>query len=251
MKSDSNEDRYIYFKNGADRDFYINSMKNYVETKQEIDKILDKIITPILKNSKVTVLDACCGIGHVSHNLASMFPHVKFFGIDQTDYLINVAKDLCKEQKNISFKNVDLYDFSNDNLKSYDVSINWKTLSWLPSYRSCMKSLFNVTRKHIFLSSLFYDGEIDFEIKVREYKKEGGKDGFNEYRNIYSYPIFEKFLYDLGAKKVTSYDFEITKDLPRMNKDVMRTYTVKLENQKRLQVSGAIMMPWKIIQIDL
>lgn len=51
-------------------------------------------------------------------------------------------------------------------------------MNWLPYYAQLFKSLFAVTKKHIFLSGLFYDGDIDFEIKVREFKKESGKDGF-------------------------------------------------------------------------
>jgi hypothetical protein len=31
----------------------------------------------------------------------------------------------------------------------------------------------------------------------------------------------------------------------------MGTYTEKLENNKRIQISGAIVMSWKIIRIDL
>jgi len=50
---------------------------------------------------------------------------------------------------------------------------------------------------------------------------------------------------------VTSYDFEITKDLPKPDKNLMGTYTINLQNEKKLQVSGSIIMPWKIIQIDL
>jgi len=111
--------------------------------------------------------------------------------------------------------------------------------------------LFSLTKKHIFLSSLFYDGDIDFEIKVREFKKEAGKENFNSYYNVYSYPHFEKFVYSLGAKKIESFNFEIEKDIPKPSKDIMGTYTERLESGKRLQISGAVIMSWKIIHIEL
>ena len=114
-----------------------------------------------------------------------------------------------------------------------------------------MKALFKVTKKHIFLSALFYDGDIDFEIKVREFKKEAGKDGLNLYYNIYSYPQFEKFVKSLGAKNIESFDFEIEKDIPKSSLDVMGTYTEKLQDGKKLQISGAVIMSWKIIHIEL
>ena len=135
--------------------------------------------------------------------------------------------------------------------KFFDVSINWKTISWLPYYDELIKSLFQVTKNHIFLSSLFYDEDIDFEIKVREFKKQSGKKGYNLFYNVYSYPHFERFLYKMGAKKVKSYKFEMKNDLPKSTNDLMGTYTLKLENGKRLQISGTLVMPWKIIRIDL
>ena len=113
-----------------------------------------------------------------------------------------------------------------------------------------IKDLIAVTKDHIFLSSLFYDGDIDFEIKVREFQKETGKEHFNDYYNVYSFPRFQRFVYELGAKNIEAYDFEINTDLPKPI-DQMGSYTVKLEDGKRLQISGAVILTWKIIRIDL
>ena len=108
-----------------------------------------------------------------------------------------------------------------------------------------------MTKDHIFLSSLFYEGDIDFEIKVREFKKESGSDGFNGYYNVYSLPQFKKFVYSLGAKDIEVFDFDIDIDIAQPPIDQMGTYTVKLQNSKKLQISGAVVMNWKIIRIDL
>jgi hypothetical protein len=43
----------------------------------------------------------------------------------------------------------------------------------------------------------------------------------------------------------------MNKDIPKPPIDEMGTYTEKLENNKRIQISGAIVMSWKIIRIDL
>ena len=126
-----------------------------------------------------------------------------------------------------------------------------KNLIWLPYYEELIKTLFDATKHHIFLSSLFYDGDIDFEIKVTEYKKQIGKTKHPRYYNVYSLPKFKKFLYDLGAKKVVIHDFKITKNLPKPPVDYMGTYTETLQNGEKLQISGTIVMSWKIIRIDL
>lgn len=243
--------RYTYFKGDKDKEFEIATMKRYAEQKQEIDKLLEKLITPYIKNKGLKILDACCGIGHLSYFLSEISPKSTFFGIDQTAYLIEEARKLCRDKKNISFGVADVYDLSPKHSKAFDISINWKTLSWLPYYDQLVKVLMNVTKKHIFISSLFYDGDIDFEIKIREFKKEAGKDGFNVFYNIYSFPHFKEFVYGLGAKNIEAEDFKINIDIPRPPLDQRGTYTLRMENGERLQISGAVVMSWKIIRIDL
>jgi len=114
-----------------------------------------------------------------------------------------------------------------------------------------LKDLISMTKNHIFLSSLFYDGDIDFEIKVREYKKSEAEKKFNAYYNVYSLPQFKKFVYSLGVKDIKIYDFNIGIDLEKPLDDMMGTYTEKLESGKRIQISGAVVMSWKIIRIDI
>jgi hypothetical protein len=54
-----------------------------------------------------------------------------------------------------------------------------------------------------------------------------------------------------GAKDVAAFDFNISIDLPRpASLDRMGTYTLKLESGQRIQVSGALLMPWKIVRIE-
>ncbi len=225
-------------------------MKKYFYEKQELDKSLEQIISPTISNKQLNILDACCGIGHISSLLNSISQNSKILGIDQTQYLIDEAKKL-NNSPNISFECSDIYDSVKKFPKFFDVAVCWKTISWLPYYDEIIKNLFSMTKKEIFLSSLFYDGDIDFEIKVREYKKESGKDNFNHYYNVYSLPHFQEFVYDLGAKNVQVYDFDIDIDLENQDSDFIRTHTIKTENGKRLQVSGTILMNWKIIKITL
>jgi ubiquinone/menaquinone biosynthesis C-methylase UbiE len=242
--------KYNYFEGDADQKFIIESMKKYVKEKQEMDKFLETLISPILEKNNQKILDACCGIGHIDYFLSELNHSNEFLGVDQTKYLIDEAKKICNK-KNVRFEEGNIYDLPKKFEKFFDITINWKTISWIPYYDEFIKSLFKITKSHIFLSSLFYDGDIDFEIKVREYKKESGKDHFNLYYNVYSFPRFKEFLVSLGAKKIKSYDFEINKDLSKPPIDQMGTYTVKLENGKRMQISGAVVMMWKIIHVEL
>jgi len=49
--------------------------------------------------STIRVLDLCCGQGRHSINLARKYPSVEFHGIDQSLYLIELAKKLAKEER--------------------------------------------------------------------------------------------------------------------------------------------------------
>jgi ubiquinone/menaquinone biosynthesis C-methylase UbiE len=226
-------------------------MRKYLDDKQELDKFLEEIISPIITNKKLKIFDSCCGIGHISYLLSNISPESTFFGIDQSEYLIDVAKEISKNKKNLSFIVGDVSDFSNKLHKEFDISINWKTLSWLPYYDQMIKDLVSMTKNYIFISSLFYDGDIDFEIKVREFKKESGKERFNSFYNVYSLPRFKEFVFGLGIKNIEVYNFDINIDIPKPPIDQMGTYTIRLENSKKLQISGAVVMYWKVIRIDL
>lgn len=125
-----------------------------------------------------------------------------------------------------------------------------KTISWIPYYEDFIDSVIKMTKNKIFLSGLFYDGEIDFEIKVKELLNKKKKD-FHFYYNVYSYPNFVRFLKKKKIHRIKSYDFEIKKDLKQNDKNHMGTYTLKLENSRRIQISGTIVMNWKILEITL
>jgi len=244
-------DSFNFFKGENDKDFNISAMKKYVNEKQEMDKKLESLVAPIIRLGNFKILDACCGIGHLSYFLSDINLSNTFLGVDQTPYLIEEAQKLCSAKSNVSFEVNDMHHLSDRYQKFFDVSIIWKTISWLPYYEEIIQELFKVSKKHIFLSSLFYDGDIDFEIKVREYKKQSGKENFNSYYNVYSFPKFERFVQSLNCKKIHSWNFDISLDIPRGDPDFMGTYTLKLYDGERIQISGAIIMSWKIVHIEL
>ena len=147
--------KYQYFKGNKDKEFNISEMRKYVKTNQEIDKILERIISPVIKEKKLKILDACCGIGHITNLLSNISNKSDFVGIDQSEYLINDARKLFKDKKNILFEVADIYEIREKYEKKFDISISWKTVSWLPYYDQMLRDLIHITKNHIFLSSLF------------------------------------------------------------------------------------------------
>jgi len=227
--------------------FAVESYEKYY-TKTEQTKSLERLITPyLLPGSKV--LDACCGGGEATYFLSQLQPQATFLGIDCHEAALEQARRHVLSDR-AKFESADLNQLERIyGDKTFDLVVCMKTLSWLPSYEEAIKNIVRVARKHVFVSSLFYDGWIDFEIKVKEHIKPWAD--FSWY-NIYSFPKFVEFCEQNGAKRVIDHGFSIEIDLPKPeNPDLMGTYTVRQSNGDRLQVSGALMMPWKIVQIDI
>ena len=141
--------RYTYYNGDKDKERIISEFKKPLKQKYEMDKLFEKIITPYIKSKNYEILDTCCGIGQISHYLSQINNDLKIIGIDQTPFLIDEAKKLWNN-KNLRFEVGDVYDFAKKYEKKFDITINWKTLSWLPYYDEMMKSLIKLTEDHIF-----------------------------------------------------------------------------------------------------
>jgi ubiquinone/menaquinone biosynthesis C-methylase UbiE len=228
--------------------FALESYQNYYK-KTEQTKSLERLITPYLRPG-TNVLDACCGGGEATYFLSQLQPQATFLAIDNYQAVIEEAQRQCPSSDNVKFQIVDVNQLTSIyGEKAFDLVVCMKTISWLPSYEEAMKNILSVARKHVFLSSLFYDGWIDFEIKVKEHAKPWAD--FSWY-NIYSFPRFVEFCNQNRAKRVIDHGFIIGIDLPKPdNPDLMGTYTIRQLHGDRLQVSGALLMPWKIVQIDM
>jgi ubiquinone/menaquinone biosynthesis C-methylase UbiE len=240
------------FQHEREREHALQSMRAYLHNKPEQVKFFEEIIRLYLKDD-VSVLDACCGIGDLLFFLSQLNPNARFTGVDKAEFLIDEARSHFADNSNVTFEPGDIYALAEQFGKNaFDLSVCKQTLSWLPSYERPVEELMAVTRRAVFISSLFYDGRIDFETRVREHTTEAGRDGYNAFYNVYSFPVFREFCLERGAKDVVGFDFNIGIDLPRpANADRMGTYTVQLQSGERLQISGALLMPWKIVRIDL
>ncbi len=66
--------------------------------------------------------------------------------------------------------------------------------------------------------------------------------------NFWSKNKFAYMAQQLGVQSCKFNDFEIHIDLPKVDTD-FKTYTEKLEDGRRLQITGGILLNWKFIII--
>ncbi len=132
--------------------------------------------------------------------------------------------------------------------EKFDGIISFQTLSWLPEYQEPLRNLSLLNPKWIAISSLFYEGDIEYTIKLKDYYRASNDKEYEEaYYNIYSLIRVREYLKKLGYYKFEYMLFEIDIDLPKTESMDIGTYTIKTEDGRRLQISAALMMPWYFI----
>ncbi|MBQ1735665.1 MAG: class I SAM-dependent methyltransferase [Lachnospiraceae bacterium] len=205
----------------------------------------------LLKNTDLNgmILDLCCGGGAVDVYLAERHPEVRIKGVDIVDNSFELFDKYAPEniKKRVSLERADLYALSEESGR-YDGVIMVQTLSWLKNWKEAIERIIELKPNWFALSSLFYEGKIEFQVKIQDYERID-KDGKNDeaYYNIYSLPIIKEYLREKGYTVFVAEPFNIDIDIEKPDGWDMGTYTIKTEDGNRLQVSGAMLMPWYFV----
>jgi len=215
---------------------------------EQMDYLFDALAKQISEND--LVLDACCGYGRFVHFLIKRFPKISLHGVDYVEELIQLAKENFKNQSNVTFECKDIFTIANDYPKHFDYSICYKTIYVLPDYKEIIKVLFSVTKKKVYITCPFYDGNLEFLSKINLSPQESRAENF-AILNIYSYPQFEKFCLSSGAKSVKSWEMSISHPLNKSNPDTMHTYTEEIVDGKYIEINGIFLLNWKLVEINL
>ena len=201
------------------------------------------------------ICDLGCGKGASLYYMARRFSHCDFVGMDIDEQLIHDGRDFLSRASiaNCRLSVGDLHDAgSHYRSKEFDGVISLQTLSWLPSYDKALDAIVSLSPKWMALSSLFFDGPIEAKTVITEFDlaREGGAKRALFY-NTYSLPMVRQYLFDRGYKEFKHTRFEIPIDLPRTTDGRMQTYTEKTSDDRRLQISGPLLMNWYFIYAAL
>lgn len=198
------------------------------------------------------ILDLACGAGANLVYLRDMYPTIHYTGFDIDMKLIEMGNKILnlKGYDNCILEYGDWYNPNMNYKNTFDGIISLQTLSWLPEYKTAIEKMLAYNPKWIALSSLFYEGKINYTIKLEDYTRPNEEQDFSEYYyNIYSLPLVKSLFAEYGYTNFQFHPFNIDIDIekPKVDGGGLGTYTIKTAEGKNLQVSGGLMLPWYFI----
>lgn len=197
------------------------------------------------------VLDMACGAGGNAMYMANKFKDSQFIGLDINEELVDYGNNYIREHSlgdNCRLYKGDWFRPEERWIGVFDGVISFQTLLMFPDYREALLKLTELRPKWIAVSSLFYEGDIEYTNKGRNYYRPSeGKEFTDFYYNIHSMPRFKEYMKELGYSRFEFIPFEIGIDIPKTDNMDIGTYTVKTEDGKRIQISAGLMMPWYFV----
>jgi SAM-dependent methyltransferase len=204
-----------------------------------------------LADGPLKVLDICGGYGRLTYFMNEFDPRHEYYCLDYSHELIAQARRSFAGSPNIHCDVADLYALSPMYDKAFDATILYKTLYCLPYYREAMQQLVRATRRKIYITSPFFEGDIDFISRIYPDASKGDE-GRYTYSNAYSIPKFERYCRSLGVKQVEFEDMRLDIDLPAPeDKSKLQTHTVPTADGGRLEITGVLVLTWKLAILTL
>lgn len=218
---------------------------------RQMDRLEERLAKDLAGGRRLRILDACCARGRLMHFLNEFNGDQEYVGFDYLEELVEEANAHFKDVPNVTVVHADIYRLSERWGKEFDISILYKTLLNFPRYEDALEQLFAVTREKVYLTSIFYEGNADFDIRIHKYAVYESATDYAHY-NCYGIPRFTDFCRARGAREVLFHDLKLDFDLPKAdNPDIVATHTERLANGERLELTGPVLMDWKLVEITL
>jgi SAM-dependent methyltransferase len=198
-------------------------------------------------SKEASVLDLGSGMGASMGYMARRFPRTSFTGFElNNDFCVEGNRMLAEfDIPNAHILQGDLYDMPPTFHGTFNGVVSLQTLSWLPDFREPIKRMIGLNPQWIAVTSLFYDGPVNTRIEVQDYSTPTEGSPYHEgFYNIYSLPLVRSLFAEHGFKEFHSMPFWIDTDVEKTASGGMGTYTVRLKDDRRLQISGPLLMSW-------
>ena len=202
----------------------------------------------ISPDRSLRILDLAAGLGTNMFYMSQRYPQSTFVGVDLNAELVEKGNALFEERgvSNCHLEVGNIYEMDSSYAGKFDGVVCYQSLLCLPDFERPVQTMIDVAPQWIAATSLFYDGQVSCRIEATEYTDDLEPHRSSFY-NIYSLPVVSKYFRDHGYPGFEFTRFEIDRDLPKPERKIMSTYTEKLGDGHRLQISGPLLMPWYFI----
>lgn len=199
-----------------------------------------------------SAIDVGCGAGANILYLGQRFPGLDWTGVDIAgEMLFPLARThLERAGRSATLITGDFHRLRElVGGRTFDLVLSIQTLSFLPEYERALEELLAIARGWLVVSSLFTEFDVDARTTVMDHTAPSGSRGPHHY-NVLALAPFRAFCEERGCRAFHAEDFEIDVDLPQRGTG-LGTYTRRMADGHRLQFSGPLPMPWKVVVVQM
>lgn len=200
----------------------------------------------LTKNTK-NIIDIGTGIGSNLQYFASKNKSINFLGTDYETGRIKKGQKLNTNPK-IKFKKLNILKSVKLFQNKFDGLICIHTLCCFKKLDIVIKNFCKIKPKWIAINSLFFDGDLDVLIHIRDYQNKKLKDNNpNSDFNIFSLKKIKEVFNKNGYKMVCKRPYFPIKKIKKVGKGKRGSYTLKTEIHKHSTFSGPVYLPWHFV----
>lgn len=234
-------------------DYHSQQYENCYETTSGLLQLVEHQVPDVDRRS---LLDVACGAGANVYHMLRRWPDCNVTGVDLDESLLEYARAKLPREfaGRCRYEQANLFDLPTKyEPDAFDITTLMQTLLLFgpDEYAEVIRSLMKVTSEWIFLSSLFTDKQMDVTSQIRDYVRFGPDSKEYISYNVLCMSRFRRVCDQLGVKEIIFRDFWISVDLSGPAAGGIGTYTVRRDDGRRLQFSGAVFMPWKFAALRL
>ncbi|HLA73882.1 MAG TPA: methyltransferase domain-containing protein [Steroidobacteraceae bacterium] len=215
--------------------------------KTEQQKMLERMLAP-LALAPANIADIACGGGGSTHHLASLYPKARYTLVDANEDAIAMAREATRgldAQCTVG----DINDLKLET-GSFDLVICWQTLSWIDDPQQALRELVRICRPgaRIYASSLFnVHHDVDVYSKIDDRTRPSSAQGLRYTYNTYSLASIRSWI-GAAVSELRVHEFEIPIDLAPAGRG-LGTFTARLDDGRRLQLSAGMLLNWGILEL--
>lgn len=212
---------------------------------------MESILRDFIDCRNTYVADYGCGLGAQTIYLASKFPLSQFVGFDYNEEKIFTARDIASKVnvKNVTFETSNLIypQDSNERLSLPKGAISIQTLCCFRSFEPFFESILTSDPEWIVINSLFWEGDLDVLIHIRDDESAYEDTNPDGDFNIFSTNKIRDFLGQRGYS-ADFVPFYPPKSISGPGSGRRGTYTMSTDLHPRTQFSGPVHLPWQFLK---